>query len=97
MASKKDGPKTKTKTNKLCAEGHTCFFCCNGEVFSSVKELHKALKTMDDETFAHHCNEQRCDFAAWIRDVFGKKRVAGRIEKARASRKEVTALIKELL
>lgn len=97
MAALKTPPSSKNKKNKLRTEGHTCFFCYDGRVFSSVEELAKALETMDEVTYSHHSNDQRCDFASWVRDVFNKKQVANKMEKSARSKEQLTAVVKSLL
>ena len=38
----------------------------NGKKLSNLKELHDELGAMDAETFKHHVNEERHDFAQWV-------------------------------
>ena len=46
------------------------FYLSNGMALKSVKELHDALKNMDDNTYSNHVNGTKNDFASWIRGVF---------------------------
>lgn len=54
-------------------ENNERFFCVNGEIFSSLDELQKSLKTMDENSFFYHVNNDRNDFANWIENIFGDK------------------------
>ncbi len=56
------------------------FILADGRRLTSISELREALRTMDDELFYHHVAPGRNDFAAWIRDVFGKEELASRVQ-----------------
>lgn len=55
------------------------FFCCNGGIFSNLKQLRDALVDMTDEVFLHHTGQGRNDFSNWIGDCFGDVRLAEQI------------------
>ena len=40
-----------------------------GIIISSLPQLHKAIRTMDPQTFNHHVTNARNDFAQWVADV----------------------------
>lgn len=52
------------------------FWCCDGRILRSMKELEEAFDSMTDETFVHHSNEEKKDFANWARDVIGDAKLA---------------------
>jgi hypothetical protein len=52
-----------------------------GSTISSIAELQKALIHMDDTAFAHHVNENKNDFASWIKDVFKDEALANQAAK----------------
>ena len=52
------------------------FWCHDGQVLRNMTELQKALRSMGDETFAYHANEQRNDFSTWARDVIKNEKLA---------------------
>jgi hypothetical protein len=60
------------------------FWCCDGRVFRSMRELAEAFDSMTDETFAHHSNQDRCDFGNWVRDVIGDGKLARDLDKSQA-------------
>ena len=59
------------------------FYLNNGKKLKNIAELMESLKDMDQDLFSFHVNEQHNDFASWIRDVFGEKELARRINQAR--------------
>ncbi len=59
------------------------FNLANGQVLKDLTELKNALKTMDENTFSHHVNENRNDFANWVKDVIKDENLAEQISHAR--------------
>ncbi len=61
------------KQNKILQDihGHYCFWINNGPVVKNIQELPKVLKNMDKDTFSHHVNKEKNDFAKWIDEVIG--------------------------
>ena len=59
------------------------FYLNNGKKLKNIAELMESLKDMDQDLFSFHVNEQRNDFASWVRDVFGEKELARRINRSR--------------
>jgi hypothetical protein len=60
------------------------FWCQDGKVVKSLKELEKALNDMSDETFHYHAGEGRNDFTSWIGDVVGDNKLANDLSKAKS-------------
>jgi hypothetical protein len=62
------------------AEPGKYFYCENGKVFKSIKELELALLNCSSEEcmylFNKHVLGYKNDFSAWIRDVFGMQELA---------------------
>jgi predicted metal-dependent HD superfamily phosphohydrolase len=58
------------------------FWCHDGRILHSMKELGDALNTMTDETYAFHANIEKNDFANWVRDVIKDERLAKDLQKA---------------
>ena len=56
--------------------GERCFWVNNGPVLSNLDELYKALSEMKKETFTHHVNAEKNDFAAWVKEVSGDQKLA---------------------
>ena len=69
------------------------FVLSDGSRLHNLQELLDSLKVMDEEIFSHHVNDQKNDFANWIRDVFLDKRLADQIS-ASKSRLQVMLLIR---
>ncbi len=53
-----------------------CFWARDGQILKNVAELPAALEQMSAETFAHHANKEKNDFANWIEHVFNDKKLA---------------------
>ena len=64
-------------------EPEVYFWLNDGTVIKNLKELYEAMKTMDNNTFSHHVNEQKNDFHNWVRDIHKDKRLAGELMKAK--------------
>ena len=62
----------------------------------SIPELHKELLNMSDETFAHHCNENKNDFSAWVKNVFKNYDLAKQMEEKRTRMGMVNAIARWL-
>jgi len=58
------------------------FRCCDGGIFSNLKELKDGLGSMTDESFACHSNAEKNDFSNWVTDVIGDKKLAADLRKA---------------
>lgn len=80
--AKKNQTKTEVKTAKLAAEKYPdcvpekSFWVNDGKVLQNLKELPSALRNMSDQTFLHHVNAAKHDFANWVEHVFGEKQLA---------------------
>ena len=46
----------------------------------SVPELAEALEIMSDESFAHHVNEQKNDFATWVQDIIHDTELSAKLK-----------------
>ena len=75
------------------------FFCKDGRVIKSLEELAKVIKELHPEVFMHHVNEEKNDFANWIRDVIGDHVLANRLKRVKKQStmdKIISARIAEL-
>jgi hypothetical protein len=52
------------------------FWCRDGQILRTMKDLAEALETMSDETFSHHVNAEKNDFANWVRDILKDEKLA---------------------
>ena len=87
---KKAPVQRKTKWNDVHHEQQ--FFVNDGNVLKNFTELPKALRNMNQETFAHHVNDEKHDFANWVHDVMGAKTLAKQMRSATTR----TALIRTI-
>ena len=72
------------------------FYFSNGESAGSLREFFEKLKNIDEECFSHHVNEEKNDFANWIRDCIGDKELGKRIEKLKDRKKIINLLEKKI-
>lgn len=76
--------KTRTKNKPMKAvEGDLCFFVNDGKVVQSIGELTSVFSEISDETFSYHVNSEKNDFASWIGDVFGHKKLASELKRVK--------------
>jgi hypothetical protein len=80
----------------LEASGEKAFFMANGRVITRLSELPEVIENTDDQTFSYHVNEDKNDFANWIRDVFNSKPLANKILTKRTRTDMVNVLKTEL-
>lgn len=55
------------------------FYSNDGRVFSSIDDLFRGLKEMNEETFFYHLNKEKNDFYNWILYVFKESELANSI------------------
>jgi len=86
--------KAVSKKTGCCAEVpvDNVFYLNDGRILKSLCELRDALKAMDAGTFSHHVNQERNDFANWVRDIMKKKAVANQMAAAN-TRKAMLAVV----
>jgi len=65
----------------VCAYGTECFWVKDGPILKDLIELRDALNEMDHETFKHHVNEDRNDFADWVHLVLSDRSCANELRK----------------
>lgn len=92
VASRKAPAKTEVCSCRSECKPEEAFWVHHGPVVSSVAELMEALVDMSDEQYEYHTKRSGNDFAAWLRDCFGKEALASRIETAMTRTKAVQAL-----
>ena len=76
--------KGREKEQKLLAEvpQKDAFYCHDGQVLRSMKELDDALFVMTDETYVYHWNSKKKDLSNWVRDIIGDVKLATDLEGA---------------
>ena len=48
---------------------------------TTLDELSEAINLIDPDTFRHHVNEEKNDFANWVQHVFGEEELANQLRK----------------
>jgi hypothetical protein len=69
-----------------------CFWVNHGEILQDVYDLEKAFNEMDDDTFSHHVNNDKNDFADWVEYVLLDKKLSDALKKFKTSKKSSTAV-----
>ena len=62
------------------------FYCCDGHVFSSLKQLQEGLPNLSKETFSQHVNSEKNDFYNWIKNIFQAEKLAKSIQKIKTAK-----------
>lgn len=68
------------------------FYVHNGAVLKSKEDLLGCLRNIDDESFNHHVNPEKNDFASWVRDILKDKNLSENLFKT-GDREEMVDLI----
>lgn len=71
--------KPKISINSPKAKGEECFYVTNGLVIDDLLGLVDALDTMTDDVFYHHVNDERNDFANWVKEIMKEAELAEKI------------------
>lgn len=56
------------------------FWVKGGTPIKNLHELVKELQNMNEETFKHHVNDQKNDFARWVKDIVQDDLLAARLK-----------------
>ena len=72
--------KADTKFNSNVHKNQS-FKVCDGNELNNLLELAMAIKHMPEETFTHHVNDHKNDFANWINDCMGETQLANDLGK----------------
>ena len=100
--SNKTIPKRKIKVKifkKTLGEApeECCFILNGGKKLKSVQELTEALETMSEDIFNHHVNNDKNDFATWIKDIFQEDELADELRKANSKIETRIKLLQRLV
>ncbi len=72
--------------------GEKAFWVNNGPIIKNLEELMASVKTLNEERFRHHVNDEKNDFCKWIDEVIGDKKLADGLFKANSRRSFVKKL-----
>ncbi len=61
------------------------FSCCDGSVFWNLRDLARAVSSMDHRVFSYHVSSEKNDFANWVSDVIGDHTLARELWKTKNS------------
>lgn len=60
------------------------FLCKDGRVIRNLEELSQIIKDLSLETFFHHVNREKNDFAEWVKHAVGDFVLANRINRTKS-------------
>ncbi|MBU2612598.1 MAG: hypothetical protein KKB62_02655 [Nanoarchaeota archaeon] len=72
------------------------FYARNGAVLKNLGELLEVLRTIDNDTFEHHFNENKNDFANWTENALKEPKIAKKMYAAKA-RDELYGIVEKAL
>lgn len=72
------------------------FYVANGAVLKDLNETLSELKSMSPETFMHHVNQEKNDFANWINFVLNDSKLANKISSVK-DQSEMASIIHNAL
>ncbi|RLC94501.1 MAG: hypothetical protein DRI39_02670 [Chloroflexi bacterium] len=77
----------KTEAERLLADvaGEYVFWCHDGRVLRSMRDLQSALASMTEDTFYYHANDDKNDFSNWVKEVIGDSKLAREISRSRTA------------
>ena len=73
------------------------FVLRNGNLIPDLYELIAQLEKMDSKTFRYHVNDKKNDFAQWIEDVFGDKKLANTLRTTKNKDETISILVDALM
>jgi hypothetical protein len=85
------------KTMVLHVEGNQCFYAADGKCIASLRGLADALENMHDDTYRHHANDARNDFANWVHDVLQDAELASQLKEAKDRKTAQVVVLKRML
>ena len=62
--------------------GEYVFWCNDGRIIKSMRELKEALEQMGDESYVYHVNAEKNDFSTWVKDVLVDEKLARDLSKS---------------
>ena len=78
--------KTTTKLELVLAPENQKFWLANGRALIDLSDLKNALEDMDSDTFSHHVNSEKNDFANWVGDVLMEPKLSLSLRKVKTKK-----------
>jgi hypothetical protein len=72
------------------------FWCNDGKIIKSLRELGISLKDMSDGTYHYHRGEGKNDFSKWVREVVGDTELAEELGRAESPEQASRAVAKRI-
>jgi len=68
------------------------FWCNDGRIVKSMRELKEALEQMGDEVYVYHVSAEKNDFSTWAKDVLIDEKLARDLSRS-ANRSEAAKCV----
>ena len=68
------------------------FYVHNGSVLKSKEDLLGCLRNIDEESFDHHVNSEKNDFANWVRDILKDEKLSKKLAQSRSVDEMVSSI-----
>jgi len=97
--SKKVTKKTAKKTNTkelVVAPEHESFWVTDGRILNSLIALHDTMNEIEKETFGHHVNSEKNDFADWVELTLCDGDCAKDLRKAKTPKSAKSVVVRHL-
>lgn len=85
------------KKELINADDAHLFWVEGNGALRNLKDLAESLRNMSDDTFTHHVNAEKNDFANWVTEILQDSRLASELKRAKSritSLKKVEARLK---
>ncbi|MEA3514877.1 MAG: hypothetical protein U9R34_05340 [Nanoarchaeota archaeon] len=69
------------------------FIANDKQIAKNLKDMHRILLKMNNETFIYHVNEKKNDISYWIKNFVGDKKLASQLDKSKSKTAKSFALI----
>ncbi|MBR9690793.1 hypothetical protein GOV08_03860 [Candidatus Woesearchaeota archaeon] len=97
MSKKKTVKKKSKKTKLKVSNPEKFFYTVEGKAIKSLIGLADALDDISDAVFFHHVNEDKNDFANWVKEVFEEPSLAKELEKTTEPMKTQIIILKHIV
>jgi hypothetical protein len=95
--TKNKGYKSNSVTKTWLDVHHEHHFHSNdGQILKNVSELPAAIRNMPNESFLHHVNSEKNDFATWVEHAVSEPKLAASLRKVSSKTATVKTLRKNL-
>ncbi len=82
---------------KLHRHARNEFHLADGRKLSSMLDLAMALQDMNEDTFSHHVNSEKNDFATWLDSEHDEKHLALELVKSKDKKENELIILRSII